>query len=267
MAALERAVVTGASRGIGRAIAAALVGRGYEVIGTARDPSVIPVAERIPGARYLPLDLADQVSIDALAAAAGEIDILVNNAGGSQIGPLEEVPLEGVRTLFEQNLFGMLRLTQGFLPGMRARHRGRILLVSSFAGVTPVPFLSVYAATKAALTALGRGLRQEVGPMGIQVSVIAPFDIHTGIPLDLRYRADSPYMAPLLRVKEVRDRSLAEAPEPSLVADLVLKVLSARTQRAFYPVGRNAGLKAFLLKHLPDPFVETVMRRMFRLDG
>jgi short-subunit dehydrogenase len=139
--------------------------------------------------------------------------------------------------------------------------------VSSFAGVTPVPFLSVYAATKAALTALGRGLRQEVRGDGVHVSVIAPFDIHTRIPLELTYRPDSPYIPGLQRVKEVRDRSLAEAPEPEVVADLVLKVIAQKRPAAFYPVGRRAGLQAFLMKHLPDALVESIVRRMFRIDG
>ncbi len=262
-----RALVTGASRGIGRAIAAALAAHGYEVIGTARDPASLPSKEKAPGVRYLPLDLTDARSITSLAAKAGEIDVLVNNAGGSQIGPIEEVPLEAIRGLFEKNLFGSVRLTQAFLPGMRSRGRGRIIFISSYAGVSPVPFLSAYAASKAGLTAVARGLRQEVLAFGIHVSVIAPFDIRTTIPLDQRFRRDSPYLAAVLRVKDVRDRSLAEAPDASLVARKVLAVLGTRSPRDFYPVGRGAGIQAFLLKHLPAPLVEKIVRRRFRVDG
>ncbi|HVP19469.1 MAG TPA: SDR family NAD(P)-dependent oxidoreductase [Spirochaetia bacterium] len=267
MATPPRALVTGASRGIGKAIAAALAGAGYEVLGTARDPAALSQAEKIPRVLYLPLELTDEKSISSLVAEAGEIGILINNAGGSQIGPIEEVPLEAIRGLFEKNLIGSVRLTQALLPGMRSRRAGRIIFISSYAGVSPVPFLSVYAATKAALTALARGLRQEVQGDGIRVSVIAPFDIHTAIPLDLRYASDSPYKDALLRVKEVRDRSLAEAPDPSLVARKVLAVLSAERPRAFYPVGRNARLMGFLLKHLPDSFVERAARKLFRIDA
>jgi len=262
-----RALVTGASRGIGRAIAAELARSGFEVLGTTRNPGSLTDDQKIPGVRYLALDLSDEQSIASLAAEAGELEVLVNNAGGSQIGPIEEVPAEAIRSLFEQNLIGAVGLTQRLLPGMRARKRGRIIFVSSFAGVSPVPFLSVYAATKAALTALARGLRQEVMADGIWVSVVAPFDIRTAIPLELRFRSDSPYLGPLLRVKEVRDRSLAEAPDPSLVARAVLQVLASRSPRAFYPVGRNARLMGFLLKHLPDPTVERVVRRLFRIEG
>jgi short-subunit dehydrogenase len=261
-----RALVTGASRGIGRAIAAALAGRGFEVLGTTRNPASLGEDQKIPGARYLPLDLADEKSIDSLVARAGEIDILVNNAGGSQIGPVEEVPVEAIRGLFEQNLIGPVRLTQGFLPRMRTRGSGRIIFISSYAGVSPVPFLSVYAATKAALTALARGLRQEIVADGVWVSVIAPFDIHTTIPLDLRFRDRSPYTTALVRVKEVRDQSLEDAPDPSIVARKVLSVLSADKPRAFYPVGRNARLRGFLLKHLPERTVEKIVRKLFRID-
>jgi len=262
-----RALVTGASRGIGRAIAAQLEKAGLEVLGTSRDPGSLAAEQKIPGVRYLSLDLGDEKSIDSLATQVGEIDILINNAGVSQIGPIEEVPGEAIRALLEQNFIGAVRLTQRFLPGMRARREGRIIFVSSFAGVSPVPFLSIYAATKAALTAMARGLRQEVMADGIWVSVVAPFDIRTTIPLDLRFRTDSPYLGPLLRVKEVRDRSLAEAPDPSLVAGRVQQALASRRPRAFYPVGRNANLMAFLLKHLPDRTVERIVRRLFRIDG
>ena len=262
-----RVLITGASRGIGRAIAAALARAGYEVLGTARDPSSLPPEEKVPGVQYLPLDLTDEKSISRLAAKVTEIDILVNNAGGSQIGPVEEVPLPAIRSLFEKNLIGPVCLTQAFLPGMRARHRGRIIFISSYAGISPVPFLSIYAATKAALTALARGLRQEVQGEQIHVSVIAPFDIRTTIPLELSFRSDSPYRDALLRVKEVRDRSLDDAPDPSVVARKVLSVLSAEKPRAFYPVGRNARLQGFLLKHLPDRTVERIVRKLFRIDG
>ena len=262
-----RALVTGASRGIGRAVAAALVRRGFEVIGTSRNPASLSDAETLDGVRYLPLDLSDERSIDSAVAEAGAVDVMINNAGGSQIGPIEEVPVSAMRGLLEQNLLGSVRLTQGLLPGMRVRRSGRIIFISSFAGVTPVPFLSVYAASKAALTALARGLRQEVMAHGIWVSVIAPFDIHTSIPLELHFKEDSAYSPAVLRVKAVRDKSLAEAPEPSIVAGKVLQVLEARKPRAFYPVGRNAGLQGFLLKHLPDSMVESIVRKLFTVDG
>ncbi len=257
---MKRALVTGASRGIGRAIAEALSRRGLEVIGTSRDPAAIPPDARIPGVRYLPLDLRDEKSISALAEMAGPIDVLVNNAGASQIGALEEVSLPMVRGLFEANLFGLLKLTQAVLPGMRGRRRGLIVNVASFAGVTPVPFLSVYAATKAALIALSRGLRHEVAPWGIRVAVVAPFDIHTAIPLEIGYEAGSAYAEALTRARAARDKGLAEAPGPEVVARKVLRILDAARPRLFNPVGRGAAATAFLIRHLPETLVESIVR-------
>ena len=262
---MSTALVTGASRGIGRAIAGALCGAGYTVIGTSRSPQSLPAAERLPGVRYLQLDLVSQASIDALVAAAGDVDVLVNNAGQSQIGAIEEVPVSRMRALFEANLFGALSLTQRVLPGMRARKSGSIVTVASFAAVTPVPFLSMYAASKAALVAAFKGLRQEVAPWRIRVSVVAPFDVHTAIPLDVCYDERSAYMPTIAEVRGVRDRGLAEAPGPEVIASAVLGVLRARRPRFFTAAGRSAGVSAFLVKHLPESAVESIVRRSFHL--
>ncbi|MGA2480829.1 MAG: SDR family NAD(P)-dependent oxidoreductase [Spirochaetia bacterium] len=267
---MTTAIVTGASGGIGGAIARGLVRAGFHVIGTSRDPAAISPDQRIEGVRYLPLDLRDARSIEAFAAEAGAAvggaaDVLVNNAGASQIGALEEVPLERMRSLFETNLFGSLRLTQLLLPAMRARRSGTIINVASFAGVSPVPFLSVYAASKAALIAISRGLRAETAPWGIRVVVVAPFDIHTSIPLEIVSPEGSPYGATVQRVKEARDRFLAEAPEPGLVASTVLSILVRPSRRFFYPVGRGGRVTALLIRLLPDSIVAAVVRKRFGL--
>ncbi|MBW6458646.1 MAG: SDR family NAD(P)-dependent oxidoreductase, partial [FCB group bacterium] len=125
----HRVLVTGASSGIGKAIALLLKNEGFEVIGTSRDPDNIK--EKIPGVRYEALDMQDPASIQACAGRIGDIDILINNAGQSQIGPLEEVPMEKIRELFEVNCFGIMQLTKSLLPGMRERRKGIIINVSS----------------------------------------------------------------------------------------------------------------------------------------
>jgi short-subunit dehydrogenase len=251
-----KALVTGASRGIGRATAAALVRRGFEVIGTSRNAGGIPDGERTEGVRYLPLDLTSGASIDDLLAAVGDVDVLVNNAGASQIGPVEEAPADSMRQLFELNLFGQIRLIQGLLPGMRERRRGHIVNVASFAGVTPVPFSALYAASKAALIAVSRGLRHEVAPWGIRVTVVAPFDIRTGIPQERYFGETSPYLAAARAAKDHRDRRMQAAPEPRIVAERIARIVCSPRPKPFYPVGRSAGLMAVLVKHLPESFVD-----------
>jgi NAD(P)-dependent dehydrogenase (short-subunit alcohol dehydrogenase family) len=154
------ALVTGASSGIGAAVAEALVQRGWQVFGTSRDPAA--VTERIPGVEYLALDLTDDASVEACAQAAGEVDILVNNAGESQSGPLEELPMEAIERLFRANVFGAVRLTQLVLPGMRARGYGRIVMVGSMLASFPLAYRSSYVAAKAALRGFATAARREV---------------------------------------------------------------------------------------------------------
>src|SRR5690349_21250705 len=112
------ALVTGASSGIGKATAAALAARGYTVVGTSRHPASLAAEQRADGVDYQPLDLGDEASIEALAAAVGPVDVLVNNAGESQSGPFEELPRDALRRLFDVNVFGPVRLAQLLLPGM-----------------------------------------------------------------------------------------------------------------------------------------------------
>jgi NAD(P)-dependent dehydrogenase (short-subunit alcohol dehydrogenase family) len=145
------ALVTGASSGIGLATAAALVARGYRVIGTSRRPETLTAGQRPDGVEFLPLDLADDASIEALAGAAGPVDVLVNNAGESQSGPFEELPADALRRLFQVNVLGPVRLSQLLLPGMRERRHGRVVMVGSMLASFPLAYRSSYVASKAAL--------------------------------------------------------------------------------------------------------------------
>jgi short-subunit dehydrogenase len=258
---MKRAIVTGASRGIGKAIALAMAGDGYDVIGTSRNPGAMPPDQRAPGVRYLSLDLRNEKSIGAFLAEAGDVEVLVNNAGVNLVGPVEEVTLGTIRALFEANLFGLISLTQGIVSSMRERRAGTVINVASFAGVSPVPFISMYAATKSALIAISRGLRQEVAPWGVRVAVVAPLHINTAFPMEIACGESSVYLPEVLKVKAVRDRSLSEGPGPELVAKKVLRLLSARTPRFFNAVGRGAGMTAFLVKHLPEAVVERAARK------
>ncbi len=173
------ALVTGASSGIGAAVAEALVARGDRVFGTSRDPD--SVKEKIAGVTYLPLDLTDDASIEACAAAAGDVDILINNAGESQSGPLEELPMDAIERLFRTNVFGAVRLTQLVLPGMRQRGYGRVVMVGSMLASFPLAYRSSYVATKAAIKGFATAARREVSPYGVGISTVEPGSINTGI--------------------------------------------------------------------------------------
>jgi NAD(P)-dependent dehydrogenase (short-subunit alcohol dehydrogenase family) len=175
---MKRILVTGASRGLGRALTAELVGRGYGVVATARRLADL---DDVAAASKLQLDVTDAESVAAAAAAAGPVDILVNNAiNGSGGGPVETVPVDTVREVFETNLFGALRLTQALLPGMRERGSGLVANISSVAGRIAPPLAGVYAASKAALEMLGDALNFEVRHFGVRVVSLQLGGVKTG---------------------------------------------------------------------------------------
>jgi short-subunit dehydrogenase len=260
------ALVTGASRGIGKAVALSLMENGWEVIGTCRDPKSLAPEKRLPGVRYLPLDLSSPRSVAGLARKAGIVDLLVNNAGESPIGPAEEMPLDKVRGHFQVNLFGPLQLTQALLSEMRVRRGGTVIFISSMRGEAPTPFSSLYSASKAAIRSFAGCLRMEVKPFGVEVSVIAPWHIRTTIPQELLMAPRSPYAGAVKRVKQRRDEMIEHAAEPAVVAGAVLKILRAARPRSFYTVGRHAAFQAFLVRHMPRGFVESVSARRFGLS-
>lgn len=261
------ALVTGASRGIGRAIAEALAARGWNVIGTCRNPRALAAQDRIPGARYVSLDLARRRSVEALLRKVKDVGVLVNNAGASLIGPAEEAPIEKVRELLDVNFINAARLTQAFLPGMRARGRGAIIFIGSMKSELPSPFSSFYSATKAALRSFAACLRMEVKEYGIRVSVVAPMYIRTTLPQEMQLASRSPYAAAVSRVNESRDRMIANSAEPDVMARVVVKILARRHPRSFYTAGYLARVQAFLARHLPRWIVEAIMARRFNLQG
>jgi short-subunit dehydrogenase len=259
------ALVTGASRGIGKAIASAMAAAGWEVTGTCRNPKRLSPEDRIPGVRYLPMDFSRKTSVDALLKKVKKVDVLVNNAGSGSIGPVEEAPIEKVRALFEDNFFGGVRLTQSLLPGMRSRGKGAVIFIGSMASEFPRAFTSFYSASKAALRAFADSLRMEVGGYGIRVSVIAPFFIATTFAQERQVKKTSPYAAAVQRVKQVRDRSIMAGADPQVVADAVMDILGKKRPRAFTSVGHQARLQAFLIRHLPRRMIEALSARRFRL--
>jgi NAD(P)-dependent dehydrogenase (short-subunit alcohol dehydrogenase family) len=176
---MSRVLITGSSQGIGRATAIELAARGHDVIATARRPQTLndlPVAER------LALDVTDQASVDAAITSAGEIDVLVSNAGATLRGTIEHTPLAEFERLYELNTIGALRVAQAVLPAMRRRGSGKIIFVSSVLGRLTIPLIGAYAQSKWALEAIAETLALEVGPLGIEVSLLEPAMVSTDGP-------------------------------------------------------------------------------------
>ncbi|SPL98212.1 oxidoreductase, short-chain dehydrogenase-reductase family [[Actinomadura] parvosata subsp. kistnae] len=172
--------ITGASRGFGRIWAEAALARGDRVAATARRPEALrPLAETYGDAVLpLPLDVTDRDAVTAAvrqaADAFGRLDVVVNNAGYGLFGMVEEVTEQQARAQLDTNLLGPLWVTQAALPLLRAQNGGHIVQVSSLGGLAAFPTLGLYNASKWALEGMSEALAQEVGPLGIHVTIVEP---------------------------------------------------------------------------------------------
>jgi NAD(P)-dependent dehydrogenase (short-subunit alcohol dehydrogenase family) len=168
-------LITGASSAIGRATAELLAARGHPVFGCVGAPAT---TRPLAGAELVPLDVRDDASVkacvDELLSRAGRIDVLLNNAGVNLVGAVEQTSISQAQALFDTNVFGVLRMIQAVLPGMRRQGADLIVNISSILGLIPAPFMGVYASTKHAIEGLSESLDHEVRAFGIRVVLIEP---------------------------------------------------------------------------------------------
>ena len=178
-------LITGASRGLGRAIAEVVLDAGDTVVATARDSSSLDALVERYGDRVIPmaLDVTDRAEVFAVVAEAaertGRIDVVLNNAGYGLAGAIEEVAEQQVRDQFDVNFFGALWVTQAVLPVMRRQGGGHLLQMSSIAGVTTYPNLGMYCASKWALEAVSETLAQEAEGFGVKVTLVEAGEFRT----------------------------------------------------------------------------------------
>lgn len=264
MACTSKAVlITGCSTGIGRATAERLAGGDWTVYATARRlESIADLEQR--GCRTLVLDVTDEDSMRAAVAtveqAEGSVGALVNNAGYSQSGALETVALDDVRAQFETNVFGLLRMCQLVLPGMRRAGEGRILNISSMGGRLVFPGGGAYHATKYAVEAMSEAMRFEVGGFGVDVVLIEPGLITTNFAetaVGTTSVEEGPY-ATFNTAVAAATAGIYEGPMrhlgggPDAVARKIEKVLSRRRTRTRYTVTASARLGLLQRKLTPD---------------
>lgn len=175
----ERVMITGAGSGFGKGAALALAARGHEVLATTEtEEQGAALRAEAPGLRVEKVDITDPA--DVARVRDWEIDVLIDNAGMGATGPMADVPMEVVRRVFEVNVFGTLAVSQAVIPGMIERGRGRIIIVSSIAGVAVAPTFGPYSMTKHALEAMGRAMRAELAGFGIDVTLLNPGPYQTG---------------------------------------------------------------------------------------
>lgn len=189
---MSTVLVTGAGRGIGRAITEEFIRRGHRVIGTARDPRSL---DGLDLAQRLALDVTDDASVTAAFEAAGEVDVVVINPADIFYAAVEAIPLDELQRLFNLNTVGAVRVAQAALPGMRARGEGKLLFMSSIAGRIALTPGSAYGATKWALEGLVEALAIEVAPFGVQAGLLEPGAVSSGALDDVKTYTlpDDPY--------------------------------------------------------------------------
>ena len=172
-------LITGASKGIGRACAEYLGSRGYRVYGTSRHASPSPMGTG--SFRLVRMDVSDSFSVSScvksIVAIEGRIDVVFNNAGLHMVGPIEDLTLEEIEATFQTNCFGAIRVCKEVIPLMRAQGGGRIINMTSLGGIIALPFQSAYSGSKFALEGMTEAIRDEVRHFGIKVSLIEPGDI------------------------------------------------------------------------------------------
>ena len=260
-------LLTGASGGLGQAIAQHLNLSGYKVYGTSR--------KNVENEHFtnVILDLNDAISIQKAVQYVLEketkIDILINNAGIGITGSIEETRLSDVRKVFETNFFGMMQLIQEVLPVMRKQKSGTIINISSIAGYTGLPFRGIYAATKSAVMRMTEALSTEVTGMGIKVIDIAPGDFQTPIAEGRIYTeldSKSPYYTDYQRVLKMIDDEVNKGLEPKILGKKIPKILQSKSPKQRYNIGLwMQRLTPYLVTCLPGRFFEKLIRKHYKL--
>lgn len=264
-------LVSGASAGIGRAIAETLAANGHRVFGTSRDPGKSP---EITGVEMRALDVCSDKSVHQCVAEildmADGIDVLVNNAGYALMGPAEATSAAEARAQFETNYFGLARLTNAVLPAMRVRKSGQIINISSLVGFAAIPFMAHYSASKFAVEGYTEALYQELLPFGVKVSLIQPGITGTELFGDNGTRVQtaiddySPWMQQA--AASMADRT-GKAISPGDVARAVLKTVAAKNPALRIPVGSDATLVSRLKRFVPPETFKKIWRKQMGLGA
>jgi NAD(P)-dependent dehydrogenase (short-subunit alcohol dehydrogenase family) len=247
------AVITGSSSGIGLESALALARNGYTTYATMRSPdkdTSIKAAVQNEGLpiRVIPLDVTNDSSVknavDQIISEVGRIDVLVNNAGYGLLGALEDLALEEIKSQFETNFFGPIRVIQAVLPTMRKQRSGRIINISSGNGIFGLPGASAYVSTKFAIEGLSESIAYELEPFGIKVILIEPGFIRTNFAnaLVVAKRAQdsaSPYSEMMQKLMASASKLANNASDADLVANIVLDAASNPKPRLRYLAGKD----------------------------
>jgi len=262
---LPTALVTGASQGIGTHIAQTLLQNGYRVFGTSRSGQA-----QSNGIEMLQLDLRDPQSIlecvERVEEQAGSLDLLVSNAGMTIVAPAEELPLEKAQEMMDTNFFGVARLVNALLPGMRDKRAGRLIFISSLAGRMGIPGQGYYCSTKHALEGYVDGLRAELAGFGIDTTLLEPGSHRT----DIIVKSPKPDWPTFDAYDDMRDKLRSGAEEanregadPQQVANVVLRAAKANTPKIRYRINGEGKQAMFFKSILPEAMFYRILGKRF----
>jgi len=264
------ALVTGASSGIGRAAALALVDAGFEVVGTSRHTEGVAPLD---GVEFLDLDVTIDESVSSAVGRVieqfGRLDVLVNNAGSGAAGAAEDSSVAQDQRVFDINFFGLVRMTKAVLPHMRAAGTGRIINISSVLGLVPAPYMASYAATKHAIEGYSESVDHEVRERGIRVLLVEPAYTKTGFDAKA-IQPDAPlptYAAQRRTFDGVMARAMADGDDPAVVAKAIVAAATDPKPKLRYTAGSTAGRVSALRRFAPTRVFDRQIRKLNRLPA
>jgi NAD(P)-dependent dehydrogenase (short-subunit alcohol dehydrogenase family) len=265
-------VITGLAQGMGREVALRLARSGASIAGFDIDAQGIESLQRElekGGGEHLltALDVTDREGIlefrDRVLAAFGRVDVVISNVGVGFFGPFEEVDLEKANRCFEINVTGTAAVLQAFVPSMRERRSGRLIVMSSLVGQIPFPFESIYSASKFAVEGLVLSLRYEVEPFGIQVALIQPAQVSTRFAAKIHTLPPegSPYRERVARFIRRDEELILGAPDPATAAAEIVKVIRSPKMRLHNQVDPKSRFFMKLNRVLPRRLRDAVLLR------
>jgi len=243
-------VITGASRGVGRASAEYLAERGFTVYGTVRNPEML--SYKLENLHFVLADLRDQKSVESvienILKREGRIDVLINNAGYAVVGPVEALTDKEIQEQMEINFFAPIRFVQAVLPSMRQQEGGHIINMSSTNAINTPPFGSLYSASKAALESFSESLSIEVQPYNIKVSIVEPGFLSTrfAILMGTKEIANNPYQDIMDKIQSsLEDRMahpelLSPSQTPQEIAEFLHIILQEENPKLRYQTSEAA---------------------------
>ncbi|MFW0717912.1 SDR family NAD(P)-dependent oxidoreductase [Pedobacter sp. N23S346] len=259
-------LITGASSGFGLMLANDLHKKGFNVIGTSREP------EKYNGKiafKLLSLDIDDDNSINSFAEQllkeTKQLDVLVNNAGFMVTGLAEETPMDVARKQFETNFWGTVKVTNALLPLFRKQKSGQIITVSSIVGLIGPPNLSYYSASKHAVEGYFKSLRSELNQFNIKVSVVEPVWFKTNLghnAIASKGNNIAEYDALRKKADAATQKGLNEAQSPEAVVNAITKLIDTKQPKFSNPVGKMSGMIAFLQKFAPKMLENTMLKEL-----